>query len=379
MSDSFERLLARTERQRTGPANLCPEPGVLAAYLDATLSPAERTAVEAHAADCARCALQLATVVRLEDESGQPQHAPASRWRPALAWLVPAATAALVAAIYVALPAPAQRPALRDGTTTADDRNKDGRQAGASEQARPAHEEDAWANAGLEAAQGRVPRTSSEPIDAGARQPNVDTRPEDVLTREASPRERNAFAADRAEPRAKAEDARVPAAPPGAAGPESAESAESVEAVEAAGAAGAAGQLSQNQGLARRPRGEPVPTTAPLIVRAPGARVHWRVTPSRIERSTDDGGTWATEQAPPFEQITMAAAPSPEVCWLASPSGQVLRRSEDGTWLDVSPSPRLPIDRLDSTAPLDATVLRPDGTRDSSVDGGLTWRRTMKE
>jgi hypothetical protein len=373
MSDSFERLLARTERQPKGPANLCPDPGVLAAYLDATLSPAERTAIEGHVADCARCALQLATVVRLEDESGQPQHAPASRWRPALAWLVPAATAALVAAIYVALPAPAERPAFRDGTTTADDRTINGSQAGPAKQAPPPQEEDARANARDEAAQRRVPRTSSQPIDAGARRPNVDTRPEDVLTREASPRERNAFAVNRAEPRAKAEETRVPAAPLGPAAPDSAES------IGAAGAAGSAEQLSETQGAARRPRGESVAPTAPLIVRAPGARVRWRVSRSRIERSTDDGGTWATEQAPPFEQITMAAAPSPEICWLASPSGQVLRRNEAGTWLDVSPSPRLAIDRLDSTAPLDATVLRPDGTRDSSVDGGLTWRRTTKE
>jgi Putative zinc-finger len=119
MSDSFDNLLARTEHRDTAPAGPCPDAEVLAAYLDATLTPAERDRVEAHAADCGRCALQLGTVVRLEDVSGAPQHAPVRRWSPRLAWMVPAVTAVLVGAVYVALPSrgvapappPQQRPA----------------------------------------------------------------------------------------------------------------------------------------------------------------------------------------------------------------------------------------------------------------------------
>ena len=121
MSDSFENLLARTERRDAAPAGVCPDAEVLAAYLDATLTPTERADVEAHTADCARCALQLATLVRLEDVSGTPQHAPVRRWWPRLAWMVPAATAVLVGAVYLALPstflrsaAPPQRSAAVD-------------------------------------------------------------------------------------------------------------------------------------------------------------------------------------------------------------------------------------------------------------------------
>src|SRR5215212_6308315 len=118
MSDSFDRLLARTEGRNTVGEGPCPDADVLAAYLDATLSVAERVSIEAHAADCARCALVLATVVRLEDESGDPRHAVAPRWWPRIAWIVPAAAAVLVAAIYVATPRLALRSAPSPAAST---------------------------------------------------------------------------------------------------------------------------------------------------------------------------------------------------------------------------------------------------------------------
>src|SRR3954465_7960075 len=80
MSDSFDSLLARTERRNTPGKDPCPDADLLAAYLDATGSPAERVSIETHAADCARCALVIATVVRLEDESGHPRRAPEWSW-----------------------------------------------------------------------------------------------------------------------------------------------------------------------------------------------------------------------------------------------------------------------------------------------------------
>ena len=124
MSDSFENLLARTEHgtRRRPAVSRCRRARGLPRR-DAHAVP-ERAGVEAHAADCARCALQLATLVRLEDESGSPQHAPAPRWWPRLAWLVPAATAVLVVAIYVALPSRdvARGAGARPGRHTSDDR-----------------------------------------------------------------------------------------------------------------------------------------------------------------------------------------------------------------------------------------------------------------
>ena len=101
--------------------------------------------------------------------------------------------------------------------------------------------------------------------------------------------------------------------------------------------------------------------------------MQWRVIEDRIQRSTDGGGTWIAERAPAAEAITMGAAPGPGVCWIAGRSGQVLRRDEDGTWIDVSPAPRLAIIRLDVNAPFEAVVTGADGTALKTVDGGRTW------
>ena len=71
----------------------------------------------------------------------------------------------------------------------------------------------------------------------------------------------------------------------------------------------------------------------------------------------------------------MGAAASADVCWMAAASGQVLRRSEDGTWMDVSPAPRLSIARLHVTGSLEATVVGADGIAVKTSDGGRTWMR----
>ena len=77
MSDNFDRLLVRAERRDRHVRGTCPDAAVLAAYLDGTLASGDRATLEAHAADCSRCALQLATIVRLEDEARESRPAPA--------------------------------------------------------------------------------------------------------------------------------------------------------------------------------------------------------------------------------------------------------------------------------------------------------------
>jgi hypothetical protein len=113
----------------------------------------------------------------------------------------------------------------------------------------------------------------------------------------------------------------------------------------------------------------------PLVVRSPDARVQWRVLDARIERSTDAGRTWLVERAPVAEAITMAAAASTEVCWMAAAAGIVLRRTEGGTWVDVSPVPRLSIVRLDVATSLEASLVSSDGKVVKTEDGGRTWMR----
>ena len=361
MSDSFDNLLARTEHRDTAPAGPCPDAEVLAAYLDATLTPAERDGVEAHAADCGRCALQLGTVVRLEDVSGAPQHARLRRWSPRLAWMVPAVTAVLVGAVYVALPSRGVAPAPPPAQRPASDERAELKQR---EALNPPALRDL-----LEESNHRVlpppntaaPNAKSLPSAARAPAPRTNAPPgesEEAPTEAASTRNsaapdsalttgelrRRSFGQSTAPPEA---DVRVDA--------------------------GSADRTTRVEQLRATEKREDL--RLPLVVRSPDARVQWRVVEQAIQRSTDGGRTWNAEPAPPAEAITMGAAPSPEVCWLAGADGQVLRRSEDGTWVDVSPAPRISIVRLDVSASLEAAVIRPDGTALKTADGGRTWRR----
>jgi hypothetical protein len=364
MSDSFDNLLARTEHRDTAPAGPCPDAEVLAAYLDATLTPAERDGVEAHAADCGRCALQLGTVVRLEDVSGAPQHAPVRRWSPRLAWMVPAVTAVLVGAVYVALPSrgvapeppappPAQRPAsneraeLKQREASNPPALNDRLEESNYRVLPPPSTAPPSAKSLPSAARAPAPRTNAPP---GEREPaateGASTRnsaaPDAALT--TGELRRRSFGQSTAPSEA---DVRVDA--------------------------GSADRSTRVEQL--RAAEERADLPLPLVVRSPAARVQWRVVEQAIQRSTDAGRTWGAEPAPPAEAITMGAAPSPEVCWMAGADGQVLRRSEDGTWVDVSPAPRISIVRLDVSTSLEAAVIRPDGTALKTADGGRTWLR----
>jgi putative zinc finger protein len=71
------------------------DPEILAAWLDGSLDGPERERAEAHAADCDRCRAVLAAMVRTEPP-------PARSWfqLPAVRWLVPLATAALVVLVW---------------------------------------------------------------------------------------------------------------------------------------------------------------------------------------------------------------------------------------------------------------------------------------
>jgi hypothetical protein len=359
MSDSFEQLLARTEHAGGAPAGSCPDAEVLAAYLDATLTPPERAGVEAHAADCARCALQLATVVRLEDVSGNPQHAPAHRWWPRVAWMVPAAVAVVVASVYVVLPSgsvPQQPPA--EVSARQDRAERKELEASHPQARRELLEESQYA---VVPPAGNAPGATSIASAARAPAPQLVAPPrasERAATQE--PSAAGAAAGDaaltRGELQRKAEG--QPAAPPEA----------DLRLNASSPRRGA--MVGQAEAVEKRADLQPR-----LMVRSPDARVQWRIVGDRIERSTDAGRTWDVEPAPALEAVIMGAAPSVDVCWVAGGSGQVLRRTEDGHWADVSPAPRLAIVRLDVSTSLAAVAVGADGTTAKTADGGQTWMR----
>ena len=88
MTNGFDKLLREslTADAAAGIGAECPDAALVAGWFDGTLSHAERTSVEAHAATCSRCQATIAALVRTDR--------PVARawWRaPAVQWLVPVA------------------------------------------------------------------------------------------------------------------------------------------------------------------------------------------------------------------------------------------------------------------------------------------------
>ena len=99
---SIERLLRDTLEApgASSPPGPCLDAETAAAWADETLGPRERSAAEAHAADCARCQALLAAMVK----TSQPTVAK-SWWRvPTVGWLVPLTAAATGVIVWAVLP-----------------------------------------------------------------------------------------------------------------------------------------------------------------------------------------------------------------------------------------------------------------------------------
>ena len=81
----------------------CVDAETLAAWADGGLPKTEAAAVELHLSECDRCTAMLATFVRTTPDAPAVE----SLWRRwNLRWLVPVATAATVAALWVLIPSP---------------------------------------------------------------------------------------------------------------------------------------------------------------------------------------------------------------------------------------------------------------------------------
>src|SRR5260221_3681194 len=117
---NFERML-RAAAGRGRPMGDHPDAALLAAYVDRSVSDAERAELEAHVANCADCMghLGLLANVNVPDEPSAPMAWAAPVWLTRLGWLVPIATAVLVVAIWVRQPAPSRAPALTRSPTAA--------------------------------------------------------------------------------------------------------------------------------------------------------------------------------------------------------------------------------------------------------------------
>lgn len=369
MSDDrpFERLLRGAARRgrRTGP---CLDAGLLAAYADGALSRSERAAVERHAADCPLCTEHLGLLASLPDPAADvswvsptPLSALWRGWR----WLVPAATVAVVFAVWQRTETPRKEQAAQSFETRAEKAEaplpnaaREGGSAGAAVRRQSPEP---------------APRDPTSPAP-GARQ--MAKRAESGAGREGD----NAVSKPTAETKAgpggdAAASAAAPAAPspqPPAAGSVPAPMADDAQEMRKDRASEAGREDVGPSMRSGREGRQTLAFGAQDVVRAaPGVLV--RLSLEGIERSTDGGAHWTPEVAEAPAPLRTLACASAEVCWAGGDQGLLLLRDASGAWTRMLLPATSAIVGIEATSPREAVVTLSDGRRFRTTDGGAGW------
>ena len=338
-----DRLLQRAARP-DGPASGCLDPEVLAAWTDGTLTDAQRGAAEAHAADCDRCLMLLATMAKTEPPPVVAESRPWHGWR----WVVPLATASIALTTWIIvrdLPSPAPPAASPVQRSAAPSRQAEPAPSPLEQKAEAQTDDRAKEVAPVPktavAPEQQTRRRAGSPVSTGALD---DVAP---LERE-KPRQRN-------EPQKKDESVSARAGveartPPVVAPP-----------------ADAAGQASAFRAF------------APMLVPSPDPNVQWRLTGSLVERSLDAGKTWVWQTTGKTSVLVAGSSPAPTVCWLVGPAGTVLVTVDGERWRHAPfPDPRADIRTVTATDARHAAITTADKRTYVTTDGGVTWRLQEK-
>jgi len=120
----------------------------------------------------------------------------------------------------------------------------------------------------------------------------------------------------------------------------------------------------------------------PVEVRSPEARYRWRIVPpGGIQRTTDDGVTWAVvdpagaARAESRASLTLVAGSSParDICWLVGRAGVVLVSTDGATWQRRPLPEAVDLTAVRATDAVNAIVTAADGRQFATADGGVTW------
>ena len=331
-----------------GDAGACPEPGLLAAFVEGGLTADEQSSLDTHIAACGRCQEALAVLAHDVPEAEEATvAAPESGWftwvtRPRLRWLVPISAAATVAVLIFAtrpLIAPeGEVPAtevarMAQAPSTPAAVPDDNESAGAGRRS-----EAAKALAGQPAAEMMAARVASEEKPTLATAPAAAAPP--VVAGQI------AVAQQAANVPVAADETRKPAA------------AEPYRALPV----GAARKDARNL------------EAGPLIVPAPGGTVLWRFAAGgRISRSGDAGATWHEQTSGVTADLLAGAAPSTAACWVVGAAGTVLLTTDGERW-EPRPFPEaVDLVAIAASGSRTAVVTSRDGRHFETLDAGLTW------
>ncbi len=386
---AFDRLVVHGLERETGTSGqACPDADLLAAWFDRSLSPAEASRIEAHAAGCGPCQHVLADLARSEPEQirAAPQPVPTRPWLWHWRWVVPAAALATAGVLLVVALKPAASPA-RETMQVA--RAQGEAPAVPAERGGPALEPPA--QAGQPAAAPLPGSSSGEARSARAHPPATPLRPVEPAAPQPAPVGETANAAPASPPPPDRAAARpAPAGQARADLPKAGVVTESQPAPrvvaaqpseERAEAAGAAAAPTAAQSVGVRKMATYTQLASNLVVGgAGGARGQkpalWRFgSGGLVERSEDGGQTWERQPTGVDGALLAGSAPSPLACWLVGAGGLILRSVDGKSWQRV-PSPTT-ADLVSVTAwnPTSARVTTADHADYTTTDGGVTWRR----
>lgn len=359
---AIERLLKSGRlHPRAADADACLEADTVAAWAEGTLSRAERSAAEAHAADCPRCQSLLAAMVRTEPLSGRT----VPRWSPRILirWAVPV-TAAAAVALWILVDRDGAPPPSPERTiqapAAAGARETPPPSAAPAEPAaplaRPRRSQDAKAQ--------RPPAPSAERDELKQRR----DRPEsfDRMTMKEAPAQR---AQESVENRLTVPPPSVP--PPVPPLPQRTESAAGV----AASASSARSRAAEAAPLAESVLLKDANKDGWTLIPSPDPLVRWRFSlRGQVERSIDGGATWTRQAVPVTGVLATGSAPSSSVCWIAGGGGLILRFTAAEGWRRAMLPAVADVVTITAETADRATVTLADGSRLTTTDGGATWR-----
>jgi len=361
----------------------CIDAETLAAWADGGLSKAEAALVEVHLADCERCTAMLATFARSIPE----QRAAQSLWtRWHLRWLVPVATAATVAALWVLVP----RPESPQIAALKSERTVDPQTPAAAEPAPPAataapsetkeqesrQRAPASTSADTFATREESPRAPApEQLADAGRDANAraDAAPGDADAKVAQPRALNEAVAVAPPPPAREADRETSAVERQTARAAS-PSAPSANQAPAA-AAPVAGFSAES--AARGAVAPPAAAAIPLIeIASPDPMTRWRVIGAgQVERTTTGGTQWVRAVLPESATLIGGSSPSPSVCWLVGRAGAIYVTTDGLRFVRVPFRDRTDFVSIQATDGRRATVITIDGRTLRTEDQGANWIR----
>jgi hypothetical protein len=347
MSDVPSRLLNETLRDRLSPppSSGCLDADMLAAWCDGTLNRRDRTIVESHAAECARCQAILAAMAK----TAPPL--PARKWwqTSTVRWLAPVATVSVLAVVvWMNVPSGRQPASVARVEVNASPTSAPVAETQSAAVAAQKEKPTVVASPLAEAKRTERRAAPAEPSAPAA----AETAPPPVLEQPAPP------------PVPLPEQAAAPVPPPPA--PAAAPAVRSASGRNFASVAEAA-KIAPAQTFAARLSGS-------LEIVSPDRNVRWRVVAgTTVERSIDRGTTWQPQSIGVPVRLVTGTAPSSTICWLVGTGGVVLLSTDGQTWQRAAFPEPIDLTAVLATDGSRATVTASDGRAFTTTDGGKTW------